>query len=181
MWFPLGIFSKSTFLTISVDFSYHEHCHYDVKSRRQSTGKAANSSRRSGIKLLLWSGRKDERRYRRFSAVCSLRGRLARKLLLKLQSWTTDKMNPRWKQRVWRGWSLQAQRKDQRWQVPFFFGVANKVHVHFKPTSMCSILACLSHGWMLIQKFKRQESIIGQTSLLLISSIVQHGQWKLHL
>ena len=82
-------------------------------------------------------GRKGDRRYRRMSAVCCLQRRVEQRKLLKLQSLTADKTNPRQKQRIWleRSASSPAQRSTSACAI--LFGVANKVHTHLEPTSIC--------------------------------------------
>ena len=71
--------------------------------------------------------------------VACLQRRVEQRKLLKLQSWTVDKTNPRRKQRIRpeRSASSSAQRSTTSTACAILFGVANKVHVHLKLSSIC--------------------------------------------
>ena len=82
-------------------------------------------------------GRKDRRRYRQLSAICCIRRCLTLTQLLKLQSRTADEKNPWRQRRIWRGRSTTspAQRSTTA-AARHSIWVANRVHIHLKPTSM---------------------------------------------
>ena len=71
--------------------------------------------------------------------ICCLQRCLTRTQLLKLQSRTADEKNPWRKRRIWRGRSTTSPAQRSTKTGAILFGVANWVHIHLKPTSMCGI------------------------------------------
>ena len=135
MWFPIGIFQ-------SPNFSLRESSKkkFDTASSR---GLPQQPYQRFDSEIWLRSddvqGRKGRRRYRQMSAICCLQRCLMRRQLLKLQSRTADEKNPWRKRRIWRGRSTTCPSQSSTKTGAILFGVANWVHIHLKPTSMCGI------------------------------------------
>ena len=135
MWFPIGIFQ-------SPNFSLRESSKkkFDTASSR---GLPQQPYQRFDSEIWLRSddvqGRKGRRSYRQMSAICCLQRCLMRRQLLKLQSRTADEKNPWRKRRIWRGRSTICPSQSSTKTGAILFGVANWVHIHLKPTSMCGI------------------------------------------
>ena len=61
--------------------------------------------------------------------------------------------------------ALQTQRKDRQRRAPFFFfGVAHRVHIHLKPTSMCGIVVVLGGGGDVSQRKESVRQMVCTTS-----------------
>ena len=73
------------------------------------------------------------------SAICCIQRCLARRQLLTLQSRTADEKNQWQNRRISRGRSTISPAPKSRKTGAILFGVANWVHIHLKPTSMCGI------------------------------------------
>ena len=86
--------------------------------------------------------RKDRRTYRRLSVICNLWRRLTQKFI-KLQSRKADEKIDEKRQIRW-GRSFTSSAKDWRRLAPFFFWVANTVHIYLnQPVCAASLLFIL--------------------------------------
>ena len=142
MWFPIAIFQSP-----NVSLTESSKKKFDTASSRsipQQLYQRFNGEIWVGSDDV--RGRKDRRRYRQLPAICCLRRCLTRRQLLKLQSRTADEKNPRRQPRIWRGKSTTSPAQRSTTAGAILFGVADRVHIHLKPTSMCGINVATGKG-----------------------------------
>ena len=172
MWFPIGIFQSPNFWLREGSKKT-----FDTASSR---GLAEWPYRRFDSEIWFRSddvqGRKDRRRYRRLSAICCLQRCLARRQLLKLQSRTADKKNPWRKRRIWRGRSTTSPVQRSTKTGAILFGVANWVHIHLKPTSMCGINFVLGGGGGVYRPFEYL-TLISAYFVVLLTNPPECSHW----